>query len=32
MKDVVDGMECYLNKTNPDDNIVYAWMPIPKVK
>lgn len=28
----VDGMECYLNKTNSDDNIVYAWMPIPEFK
>lgn len=28
----VEGIECYLNKTNPDDNIVYAWMPIPEVK
>lgn len=28
----IEGIECYLNKTNPDDNIVYAWMPIPEVK
>lgn len=28
----VEGIECYLNKTNPDDNIVYAWMHIPMFK
>lgn len=28
----IEGIECYLNKTNPDDNIVYAWMHIPEVK
>lgn len=27
----VEGIECYLNKTNPDDNIVYAWMHIPEL-
>lgn len=26
----VNGIDCHVNLTNPDDNIVYAWMPIPK--
>lgn len=28
----VNGIDCHVNPANPDDNIVYAWMPIPKLK